>query len=289
MIICTILALACNQGNDKSEISNTIDNDSIFILIDQGKDRNSSIEERALLLHKARTAASNSENDTLKPKYFSQLSLAYLGLKDSLLFRTTNSESIVYAKIANDLKTQAEAHWDLGTFFRNNELQDSAYHNFRQARLFYNSLGDDFFSGRMLINMARSQVAVKDYTGAEINVFKAIELLKPLEENKHLYNSYNLLGSISNELKEYDRSLSYFNTAEEYLGKITDESLRKRYYSELQNNLGNVFKEQKMYLRAIPYYQNALQSDSLISDSPKDYSMYLDNLASSRLNTCDTL
>ncbi len=289
LIVFTLLALACKKSNNKSEISTAVENDSVFILIDQGKNSTIPKEERALLLQKAHTAASNSKNDTLKPKYLSALSLAYLNLKDSLLFRTTNSESIVYAKVVNDHKTHAEAHWDLGTFFRDNELQDSAYSNFREAHLLYEVLGDTIYSGRMLYNMADSQLKIKDYTGAEINTIKAIERLIPSGNNRRLYNCYNLLGSISKELKEYDRSLSYFNAAEEYLGKITDESLRKRNYASLQNNLGNVFKEQKLFLRAIPYYQNALKSDSLIIDSPKDYAMYLDNLASSRLNAGDTL
>ncbi len=155
LIIFTLLALACNQSNDSSEISTAVENDSILILIEQGKNSTIPIEERALLLEKAHTAASNSTNDTLKPKYFSQLSLAYLNLKDSLLFRTTNSESIVYAKIVNDHKTHAEAHWDLGTFFRNNVLQDSAYYNYREAHLLYDVLGDNLFSGRMLIQYGR--------------------------------------------------------------------------------------------------------------------------------------
>ena len=289
LIISTLLALACNQSNERPEISTAIENDSVFILIEQGKNSTIPKEERVSLLEKAHTAASNSTNDTLKLKYFSALSLAYLNLKDSLLFRTMNSESIVYAKIVNDHKTHAEAHWDLGTFFRNNVLQDSAYYHFREAHLLYEVLGDNLFSGRMLYNMADSQVNVKDYTGAEVNVFKAIELLKPIEANKYLYNCYNLLGSISKELKEYDRAIGYFNTAAEYLNKLSDQEINYQEFSSLQNNLGNVFKEQKMYLRAIPYYQNALKADSLIIDSPKDYAIYLDNLASSRLKTGDTL
>ncbi|MBT8299575.1 MAG: hypothetical protein KJO52_14690 [Maribacter sp.] len=289
MISCTIFALACNLGKEKSEISSTVANDSILNLIDRGKDRNLPLQERALLLQKAHRAASSSTNDTLKPKYFSQLSLAYLRIKDSLLFRTSNSESVKYAKIVNDLKTQAEAHWDLGSFFRTSVLPDSAYYNFRKAHLLYNSIGDDFLSGRMLYNMADSQVDVKDYTGAEVNAIKAIELLKPIEENRHLYNCYNLLGSISNELKEYDRALGYFNTAAEYLGKISDENIRERYYISLQNNMGNVFKQQKMFRQAIPYYQKALEPDSLLIKQPSEYALYLDNLASSRLNAGDTL
>ena len=289
LIIFTILVLACNQSKDKSEFSTTVDNDSIFILIDQGKNKNIPLEKRALLLQKARTAASNSKNDSLKPKYFSELSLAYLRLKDSLLFRTSNSESIVYAKVVNDRKTQAEAHWDLGTFFRNNELQDSAYYNYREAHLLYSAIGDNFYSGRMLYNMAYSQVDVKDYTGAEINVFKAIELLKPLEENRHLYNCYSLLGTISSELKEYNRALGYFENAQNYLNNFENEKTRNSLYVMLQNNIGNVFKEQKMFLRAIPYYQNALKADSLLINEPSKYAMYLDNLASCRLNAGETL
>jgi len=289
LIIFTILALACNNSNERSEISTAVENDSILILINQGKDSNIPLEKRTLLLHKAHSAASSSKNDTLKPKYFSQLSLAYLRLKDSLRFRTANSESIVYAKIVNDYKTQAEAHWDLGSFFRNNVLIDSAYYNFRKAHLLYNTIGDDFYSGRMLYNMAKSQVDVKDYTGAEINVFKAIELLKPLEENRRLYNCYNLLGTISSELKEYNRALDYFENAQNYLNNVENEKTRNSLYVMLQNNIGNVFKEQKMFLRAIPYYQNALKADSLLIDQPSNYAMYLDNLGSSRLNAGDTL
>ncbi len=289
LIIFTILALACNQSADNSEISTAIDNDSIFILIDQGKNRTIPLEERALLLQKAHTAASNSKNDTLKPKYFSQLSLAYLRLKDSLMFRTTNRQSIVFAKNVNDSVRHAEAHWDLGTFFKNNELRDSSYYNYREAHLLYDAIGDDFFSGRMLYNMAKSQVDVKDYTGAEVNAFKAIELLKPLEENRRLHNCYSLLGTISSELKEYNRALGYFENAQNYLNNVENKKIRNSLYVMLQNNIGNVFKEQKMFLRAIPYYQNALKADSLIIDSPKDYAKYLDNLATSRINAGDTL
>ena len=289
LIIFTILILGCSQSNERSEISTAIDNDSIFILIDQGKNRNTSLEERAILLQKAHTAASTSKNDTLKPKYFSQLSLAYLRLKDSLMFRTTNRQSIVFAKNVNDSVRHAEAHWDLGTFFKNNELQDSSYYNYREAHLLYDAIGDDFFSGRMLYNMANSQLKVKDYTGAEINSFKAIELLKPLNEDRYLYNCYNLLGSISSELKEYNRALGYFENAQNYLNNVENKKTRNSLYVMLQNNIGNVYKEQKMFSQAIPYYQNALKSDSLIIDSPRDYAMYLDNLASSRLNAGDSL
>ncbi len=290
-VFVILLFFACNkQNSDANRTSDAATNDSIFKWIEQGDDPDSSTEVRNLLLNKAYTAAANSANDTLKPKYFSKLSLAYLDLKDSLLFRTTNRQSIVFAQKVNDSITQAEAHWDLGTFFREKAIVDSSYHNFREAHLLYDAMGDDVMSGRMLYNMANAQRGVKDYTGAEINAFKAIELLKPLDEHRRLFQNYNLLGSISKELQEYDRSLQYFNMAKGFLNEVKNDDFRIEQFSALQNNIGNVYKDQGDYSNAATYYLNALiTNDSLEHKAPKKYAQYLTNLSISRLKTGDTL
>ena len=283
-----VLFFSCNkQSSNANGISDTVTNDSIFKWIDQGESPDLPEELRELLLQKAHSAATNSTNDSLRPKYFSKLSLAYLDLEDSLLFRTTNKQSIVYAKKANDSVTHAEAHWDLGTFFRDHIMLDSAYYNYREAHILYDAMGDDVLSGSMLYNMANAQMKVKDYTGAEINTFKAIELFNPLNENYRLHNCYSLLGSITKELKEYDKSLEYFNKAKEYLDKQNGKNLR---FSALQNNIGNVYKDQGDYLNATKYYKNALKSyDSLQYEFPTNYARYLTNLSISRLKLGDTI
>lgn len=289
IFIFVLLVVACKQNNEQSSSTSTIENDSIFILINQGRDKTFQIEKRALLLNEAYKKASNSKNDSLKPRYYSLLSLAYLSLEDSLLFRKTNRLSIVQAKKVNDSITHAEAHWDLGKFYIDNIMPDSAYYNYREAHLLYDTMGDDIYSGRMLYNMASMQVKVKDYTGAEINAFKAIGLFKPLNENRRLYNCYNLLGSISKELNEYERSLEYFSTAEDYLREIEDMDIISISNGQLQNNIGNVFKEQNLFKQAIPYYEKALLTDSLKTKRPLSYAKYLDNYAICRLYSGDTI
>ncbi len=288
--VLALLAVSCSKSNtlDSSSLKEG-ENDSIFKWIKQGNKSDNPIEEKTLILKKAHLAADKSTNDTLKPRYFSKLSLAYLKLKDSLLFRTTNRQSMQLSKKVNDSITLAEAHWDLGTFFRNKALPDSAYYNYREAQILYNLIDHEYLSGRMLYNMAKSQVAVKDYTGAEINVFKAIEFLKPLKENRRLHNCYNLLGSISSQLQEYNRALDYFNTAQNYLNRLNDENIINSLSGGLQNNIGNAYKEQDLYSLAIPYYKKALNSEGSISQSSVDFAMYLDNLTYSRFKTGDTL
>ncbi len=142
----------------------------------------------------------------------------------------------------------------------------------------------------MFYNMAIIQTDVKDYTGAEINAFNSIERLKPLDEYLRLHRCYNLLGSISKELKEYDRSLEYFNLAEEYLEEVDIEKTKLFFNTRLQNNIGNVYKDLNDYKLAKEYYQKALFSyDSLKFLEPSIYALHLNNYAFSRFKLGDTL
>jgi signal transduction histidine kinase len=243
-----------------------------------------------LLLQKARRVVEKRNNDSLKRNYFTELSWAYRGIRDSLMFRNANKLVILLSRQANDTLSEAGSHWDLGSFLRRNSVQDSAYYHYSEAQKKFNSLGENFLSGRMYYNMALVQTEVKDYTGAEINAFKAIGLLKPLEKNLHIYRCYNILGSISKELKEYDRALEYLNQAREYLFKIDDITSRDTYYAFLLNNIGNVYKDQGDYSNATNYYKSALESnDSLQQKNPIIYAQLLTNLSVSRFKAGDTL
>ncbi|MGB5437900.1 MAG: ATP-binding protein, partial [Maribacter sp.] len=101
---------------------------------------------------------------------------------------------------------------------------------------------------------------------------------------------YNLLGSISKELKEFDRSLEYFAIAEKYLGKIDDEQTLKISYSNLHNNIGNVYKDQGNYKEAKEYYKKSVNNqDTLGAYDRLDHATHINNLAYSRFKLGDTL
>ncbi|EAR00385.1 ATP-binding protein [Maribacter sp. HTCC2170] len=288
-LVFVLLAVACNQNRNQSNISTVVENDSISIWIEHGKNTKISIEERTRYLEMAYEQASQLANDSIKPKHFSKLSNAYLKLRDSLLFLKMNMESTQLAKETGDSVSLAESHWDLATYYRNNGLPDSAYSNYRNSFLLYDAMKIENLAARILYNMATTQSSIKDYTGAEINAYKAIEIFKPLKDNRRLFLCYNLLGSTSTRLKEYKKALENFNKAEEHLNELADEQFKAGQYAGLQNNLGNVFKSQKKFKYAIPYYENALSKDSLKFKRPDSYSMYLDNLANSRFKSGDTV
>lgn len=211
--------------------------------------------------------------------------MGYLKLKDSLLFRKTNKLASQAAIRAKDSVTLAETHWDLGSFFRSNTVEDSAYFHFVAAQKIYSSLNNQFLAGRLLYNMAVVQGDVRDYTGSEINTIKAIELLKPLDKFEQLYKCYNNLGAVYSSLGEYDKALEYFKSALEYLTKSEDENAK---FITL-NNIGDTYLNQQNYEAASTYFQSVIEAENFKERDPITYSKALSNYARTRLSLNDTV
>ena len=285
-ILWVIFLFSCNKdSNNNATGQKNSEADSVLVWIQEGRKAASPLGARKKLLQKAYSEAKLSTNDSLKTLYFSKLSLAYLKLNDSALFRDVNGKAIALAKKTNDSIAQAEAHWDLASFFRRNTIADSAYYNFAKAQKIYNIQRNSFREGTMLFNMALVQADVKDYIGSEITTIRAIELLKPLNKYKQLYSCYNSLGSITIDLKEYDRALSYFNDALKYLEKLDSEGIFK--YNTL-NNIGVVYQEKGEHKKAIPYFKQVLDNENIMTKHTALYGRALNNYAYNRFKTNDT-
>ncbi len=136
------------------------------------KSKNDSLSQAYQLdqLLKGLRYSENIKDDTSKSKAFSKLSYAYYQHTDSVLFRQTNRVAISLAKKIKDSIALAEAYWDLGNFFHNNSVPDSAYYSFSISQNIYEAKGNILNSSRMLIFMAMKQESVKDYTGSESNI-----------------------------------------------------------------------------------------------------------------------
>lgn len=276
-----LLFFSCNPDHKKSSDQSLSASklDTINEWIKQGRNTDLSVLSRKENLRKAINTSESIDNDSLKTKIFSRVSLAYLILKDSLNFRKTNHETLRLAQKIEDSLSIAEAHWDLADFYRTHSITDSAYHHYLEANKIYESLHQVDEVGTMLNNMAIVQAGIKDYTGSEITTIKAIEIFKPLRNYEQLYNSYTNLGSVTKELKEYDRALEYYNTALEYQKKI---KFKNNFDIDLKNNIGVVYQERGNFEESIPYFQQVLNTQSLIEKDPKSYAIALNNLAFSK-------
>lgn len=282
-----IIFIGCTGGTPQlSTEDGAIYQDSIFSQIKKGRDLSLTPALRHEYLKKAYTKAKQSKNDSLKVKYFSRLSIAYLRLEDSLLFRKTNTETINLALKTKDSIVSAEAHWDLAEFYQKNAVLDSAYFHFEESYQIYRALKDKYHEGRMLYNMAVVQKDVKDYTGSESATINAIEILKPLKKYKELYSCYNNLAVVSNNLSEYNRAIEYHQIALDYLDKMDNKSILRLI---TLNNIGIVHQDKGEHKEAIPYFEEVLDNNDLNQTSPQLYARSLNNLAYNRLKSGDTL
>ncbi len=281
------IIFSCSNTNQNliDPLSNT-QTDSISIWIEKGGTNHISKKKRYSLLAKAYQNANAITIDSLKIKYFSELSLAYYRLNDSLLFRKINTETLRFARKTKDSIRIAEAHWDVASFLRRNGVKDSAYYHFNKAQKIYQSLNDDYSSARILTNIAGVQASIGDYTGSEITIIKAIELFKSLNKYDKLYKCYNLLGIDAGSLKEYSRALEYYNEALFYLRK--NEQGNKLLEQSTNNNIAVLYQRQGQHKKAILYLSKVIAYDSIYYKDTKLYAKALNNLGYNKCVLNDT-
>ena len=226
-----------------------------------------------------------SDTDSLKKEELLKLSYKYMRAQDSVQFFSVNKKARKLSEKLRDTNAIAASYWDLGQYYYKKDIRDSAYYYFNEAKKNYIKIGDQSNAARLLLNMSVIQKDFKDYTGSEVALTEAIQLLEPSKNHKQLYGAYNNLGILFKELEEFDRSLYYYNKALNYLQKVQT----KNKFPSLWNNIGNVYLDKKDYKTAISYFNKGLnEDDSLRFKDPKIYSMLIDNRAFAQWRTADT-
>ena len=281
-----LLLLSCkSETQNKFQISNK-QMDSISIWIDRSRDASFSKNKRKEFLISALELSDSNNLDSLKTKALLNVAYAAYELGDTSFFINVNKIAQEACIKAKDTFGIADTHWNLATFFFEQEVLDSAYYHYHKAQKKFQSINDVFYSGRMLYNMALIQKDIKDYTGSETLTFQAIQKFKETNKSMNLYLCYNLLGVVFNEIEEYDKAIYYHKKAFAYLDDIEN---KKTYKEGSLNNLGLVYQMLKNYNESILYFEKALKNDNLKNLNILLYAKLLDNLAYTRLLKKDTV
>ncbi|CAN0579448.1 unnamed protein product, partial [Laminaria digitata] len=214
--------------------------DSVRIFIAQSKLLDKNDPKKSILLYNASQKARKISNDSVKCKYFTKISFQLTNTTDTTQFRTLNREAFRLAERIKDSSCLSNLHWDLGDFFNNYAIRDSAFYHYSKAEKLFSALGENATSGKILRSMAWAQNSIGDYTGSDITAIRAIEKLKPLNNFVELRKCYSLLGDNAKLLNEYDRSLEYYNESLNYLRKTKGNSLREL---SIKNGVGLVYQK----------------------------------------------
>ena len=278
LIICIGFS-SCKENVDNSNnLSYLLTQDSLQVWISIAENPNISAENRTQTLTKIERVLDTISNDSIKLKALSELSFLCYKLRESEMFLKANTKLQRFAETLKDSIRLAEAYWDRGAFYDtpNNENRDSSYILLSKAQKIFERTGDDLSSARLLGSMAGIQTKIHDNTGALVTQTQAIKLLKPLGDNKRLFQAYKTLGIASGALNEYDKALEYYEEARKFLIKA---QLDDRELASLENDIGLVHYSMGNFNSAKTSYQKAINGDSLFLLKPTLYAKLLDHLA----------
>ena len=273
--------LGCSQKNTKKETVNSSE-DSLSVYFSLANDLSLSIPKRQEYNHKAFDIVVNQENDSLNRVNLFKVANRFYNLSNWIAFNKTVHLVLEHSEKAFDTTNAAKAYTYLGDYYDSQAVSDSAFVFYFKAEKMYVKLGDNFNLGKTLINKATLQYKESDFLGSEKAVFNALRVIKREKKaNSVLYDAYNLLGLIYNELGEYENAMTYHNKA---LRVIDDEIIPLEFQSRATsyNNIGFLYLNLQKYKLAKEIFQKGLEQKNLFNQKPSLYAMLLDNLAYSR-------
>lgn len=235
-----------------------------------------SYETKKSLLKIAMALNKNEPHDTIKYWIYSKIAVAASMLQDSLSFQKANTKAYLLAKSLKNKRLIADAHWNFGAHYLKGEKYDSSYYHYDRAYKLFTAIDKTYYAGKMLYNLAYICGKNKDLTGAEVLLFQAIDNFEKLAKNKQLYLSYNQLGTLADDLEEYEKALEYYHKASKYIPLLENA---KYYEIELWNNMGVLFQKLNKQHEAISYFNSALSNTKALNNRFTLYAKLLDNLA----------
>jgi signal transduction histidine kinase len=278
ILILLLAFFACTKKNQANQSDNTSE-DSLSTYLSKANDFGSSPKIRQEYIQKAFVIIINQPNDSMNRVNLFRVANRYYNINNWKAYKETVHIVLEKSEIGRDTVNTAKAYSYLGDYYGSQSIPDSAFIYYFKAEKIYVQLNDIYNLARARLNKALLQFNESDFTGSEISVFKALRVIKGEKANDIEFESYNLLGSIYNELGEYNKAIEFHKKA---LASIDDKTTPIEFQSRATslNNLGLVYQNFDQHKQAIPYFQKGLEKKKdLITYKPAVYAMLLDNLA----------
>lgn len=277
--LISLLLIGCSKG--KNDFSEKTISDTLATYLKLANEDSLGYEIRLSYNKKAFAILLNQDNDSLNRKNLFKIANWYYNMNNLDEYQRVSKVIIEKSKAAKDSTNVAKGYSYLGDYYTNTSGKDSAFLYYSKAEKLYQKLNDKKNLGGVYISMAIVQGYENDYLGSELSAIKALNILRDTQEKAKVYEAYNILGFISNELKDYDKSLEYHTKA---LGLAKENNLNEFHQVATSlNNIGNVYQNQNEYHKAIQKFEVALEDKNLFKDKPNLYAILLDNLGYSKL------
>ncbi|HWR93659.1 MAG TPA: tetratricopeptide repeat protein, partial [Flavobacterium sp.] len=276
-----LLFYACTQKNSENETTIS-SSDSLSSYLSKANDFSATTQKRQAYIQKAYEIVMEEPNDSLQRANLFRIANRYYNLNNWKEYGKISKIVLEKSLSSKDTLSAAKAYSYLGDFYGSQGVSDSAFYNYFKAEKIYLQQNDNLNLAKTRLNKALLQFNESDFSGSEISALKALRVLKEEKADYTVYELYNLLGTVYNELGEYDKAIEFHNKA---LNAINNETIpvEFQYKATSMNNLGLVYLNLEQYQKAIPYFEKGLeQKNDLVLYKPFVYALLLENLGYSR-------
>ena len=286
-MLLLIVFFACTKKN--SETNAVISQeDSLSTYLSKANDFSSTIQKRHEYIQKAYDVIINQENDSLQRANLFRVANRYYNLNNWKEYRKITLIVLEKSENSKDTVSQAKSYSYLGDYYGSEGISDTAFLYYFKAEKLYLQRNDNYNLAKTRLNKAMLQYNESDFSGSEISAIKALRVLKGEKADDTAYELYNLLGTVYNELGEYNKAIEFHSKA---LASLNENStpVEFQYKATSMNNMGLVYLNLNQYKKAIPYFQKGLeQKKDLLLYKPFVYALLLENLGYSRFKLKET-
>jgi signal transduction histidine kinase len=233
------------------------------------------------------------ENDSLNRELLFDVVREYFKLKQYESHLQSSKQLFQLALSKGDTLHMAKSLCYIGDYYENETHLDSAYKYYSKSENLYRIFNDTLGVGKLTLYKSGILYDAGIFTESEIQTSNALAYLIKTDNERLIYEAYNLMGLNLTELENYEKSFDYFTLALKQLLVLERNNyapaklIKSR--AAIYNNLGNLFTNTSDFNKAISYYEKGLLSNDIKENHPKLYCMLLDNLATAKMKSGNLL
>jgi len=228
---------------------------------------------------KAFYLAKKQPNDSLLKESAIKFGIKAYGRKDtSSLKESYLTLKRLYLKNTDSTSFAKYQHYKALKYRVQNRI-DSAYYYYHQSKNTSILLKDSLAVGRRLLSIAYIQHDEGDFVGSQTSAIEGLRLVEPLQAIKYWGDFYNILGSASIELHQFDDARVQFKNALSIFSKSNNKGLKIKWNLILLNNIGYSYLLEKKPREALAFLNKALITDSIKTKYLSRYKRLIGNIA----------
>ncbi len=285
-ILIFFFLFGCKENKKQIKILN-VTHDSISYFLDRAnRNLEKDINKSYVFYKKALKYSDEITNDSLSRDCLFKINYGFYKLKKWEDFKESSKILLEYSIESKDTFHIAQVYRYKGNYYKNTSLNDSAFYYYIKAEKLFDKINDKINLANILTNKSVVQYNTGNYNSADKTLTQSYFLLKNSEDKNKFFECLIMMGVISNETKNYEQAIEYYNKA---LTIVRENKIKTSIFEEATtlNNLGYNYQKIENYNEAIKNYNLALKDKELENSLPDLYSLLIDNLAYSKFKIRD--